>query len=99
MTMFMALVHYEVQRRIRVRRTVSARLESGHVKLVIQADDLASARRKARAWFESESTSRAAHITFGTGIRDAVGPAALAADKGDDAIYVVELDGDVAVMS
>lgn len=88
--MFHANINYRVRRRVQRGK---ARIETGRVSLVIHANDLADAQQKARDWFEKESTSRTAHITFGTGIRDAVDQANLS-----EAINVTVIAGDIMVL-
>jgi len=100
MKLHRVVIHYIACRRIRTRgNRYRTREESDQVRLVVQAQDVATATRLARSWFEVELAKPTMGIRFGTGTRDATS-AWIAEDTVRwPAIEVYEEDGDVMVLS
>ena len=94
MKMFSLCLRYTAARRLRGDQTKS-RIETGTLQLLVLAANEPNAEEKARRWFKREATSPRAHITFGTGVRDAL-PRTIKLD--DDGVFVRSEDADVVVI-
>ena len=101
MRLHRVVVCYVARRRIRLGRDrYGSREETDQVRLLVQAEDEAGARRRAIAWFEAEVAAPTAGIRFGNGLRDAVaGEIRIAQAAGIPVVEVYEEDGDVVVLS